>query len=216
MPGKSILLAVTALLGLISTHGNAQTMQVFQWPVYGANANHIIQGQTYGTYPPAGAKWHTGWDIGSPDGTASPIRASSYGRIWKIVPNVIPGDHYEGNSVIILHYVPNGAGGIMKIFTQYSHLASFTPGIYVGQYVNPGQIIGTMGGSGHGSPTFYSRHLHFEVKYDGVAGGQLQNPWYYPSNSTAPYWGYSPSYYRNYGWETIGTVMGRWYAIKQN
>jgi len=164
------LAAVIAFIGLTGTHAQAQYWQYFGFPVPNHGTGNITQTMEFDGY--LDNMWHTGWDIASnaPWGATPPVVAAAYGRIFRIVPNVEPDEHGEGNSVIIKHLVPDGYGGRRIVFTQYSHLHAFVPGIYVNMPVRYGTQIGWMGSSANASSTGTSRHLHFEVKYEGTAG----------------------------------------------
>ncbi len=202
--------AVIVLTALAGNNAVAQTQtQYFVFPVPGHGPSNVTQAMTKNTYPPVPNYWHTGIDIVSPNSTAPNVVASAYGRISKIQPNVRTAEHGEGNSVMILHFVSNGLGGYFEVYTQYSHLASFAKGLYVGKSVQAGTVIGVMGRTAYASDTGTSRHLHFEVKY----GSELQNPWY-PANDWTRYWGYTPLHPAYYGWINPSAVLYQWTAGK--
>ncbi len=90
---------------------------------------------------------HTGVDLGAPEGT--PIVASASGLVV-LVRNL----HLRGLSVIIDH----GAG----VFTGYHHLGTVAVG--EGEWVEGGQVIGTVGSSGLAS----GPHLHWELVVHGT------------------------------------------------
>lgn len=52
------------------------------------------------------------------------------------------------------------------------HLSEVTTSLKVGDIVNEGQQIGTMGGTGFGEENRYTSHLHYELRIDG----KLVNP----------------------------------------
>ncbi|MDB4978501.1 MAG: family peptidase [Candidatus Peribacteria bacterium] len=184
----------------------AAASQGFRFPVAGHNTSNIVQGMTFNTNPALRPnEWHTGWDIVSPNTVSNPptIVASAYGRVWKIVYNSNnAAEHGEGNSVIVRHYIWDSyAFQYRYVFTQYSHMKSFAPGLAEGQKVQGGTPLGLMGSTADAKDPGTSRHLHFETKFDGVAGGELQNPWYYPTSNKKQWWGYSGTYHPNfYGW----------------
>lgn len=100
------------------------------------------------------AWWHPGIDL--PNRSAPPISAADGGTV--IVAGW-PDNWGYGNRVVIDH--GNGYQ------TLYAHLSN----IYVssGQKVSRGQTIGQMGSTGRSTGT----HLHFEIRYKGVAVNPL-------------------------------------------
>jgi murein DD-endopeptidase MepM/ murein hydrolase activator NlpD len=113
----------------------------FIWPVNGP----IVS--------PFGMRWgrlHAGVDIAVPSGT--PIRAAAGGTVAFTQPEASSGGY--GNYTCIQH-----GGGIS---TCYAHQSSF--GVSAGQTVSQGQVIGTVGCTGH----CFGPHLHFEVRVNGA------------------------------------------------
>ena len=111
----------------------------FIWPVNGP----IVS--------PFGMRWgrmHEGVDIAVPSGT--PIRAAASGSV--AIAGWVGG---YGNYTCINH-----GGGIA---TCYGHQTSI--GVSVGQSVKQGQVIGTVGCTGH----CFGPHVHFEVRINGAA-----------------------------------------------
>ena len=108
----------------------------FQWPALGT----LTQGYWWG---------HRALDIGAATGT--PVYAADGGFVsfagWT--------DIGYGNLIVIDH-----ANGYV---TYYAHLSSFR--VIVGQAVQRGQLIGTVGSTGNSS----GPHVHFEIRYNGVA-----------------------------------------------
>jgi len=200
---KSLVFVVMAILfGPAISPVHAQTWQYFQFPVYGYGNSVSQNFDVYGAV--VTGKYHTGMDIVA----SGPqyIIASAFGQIYKIQPNAKPDDHKEGNSIIILHIVPiDSRGRTMAVFTQYCHLANFASGLYVGKNVSAGTLLGTMGGTGDGVSNYWPRHLHFEVKTDGV----LNNP-----SGTGQYWGYTPDHAYKYGFIDPASVINKWWAIR--
>jgi murein DD-endopeptidase MepM/ murein hydrolase activator NlpD len=110
----------------------------FIWPVNGPVVS------------PFGMRWgrlHAGVDIAVPAGT--PIRASASGRV--AIAGWMGG---YGNYTCIQH-----GGGIA---TCYAHQSSI--GVSVGQSVSQGQVIGSVGCTGH----CFGPHVHFEVRVNGT------------------------------------------------
>ena len=113
----------------------------FIWPVNGP----IVS--------PFGMRWgrlHAGVDIAV--GTGTPIRAAAGGTVAFTQPEASSGGY--GNYTCIAH-----GGGIS---TCYAHQSSF--GVSGGQQVSQGQVIGTVGCTGH----CFGPHLHFEVRVNGA------------------------------------------------
>ena len=93
-------------------------------------------------------KMHTGVDWAAPIGT--PIYAAGNGVIEK--------EGWEsgyGKFILIRHH--NGYE------TAYGHMSAYANGIYEGQHVRQGQIIGFMGSTGLSTGS----HLHFEIRVNG-------------------------------------------------
>jgi len=88
---------------------------------------------------------HNGTDIASSMGTT--IKAAASGKVIEARPSGWNGGY--GKKVVIQH--ANGTK------TLYAHLNSVN--VKVGEYVNQGQKIGTMGGTGRVTGV----HLHFEI-----------------------------------------------------
>lgn len=115
----------------------------FSWPTVG---------QISSPFGKRGGEFHTGIDIAQSKG--APVRASNSGTVtfagWR-------GGY--GNLVIINH-----GGGIE---TYYAHNSSIT--VSVGQQVEKGQQIATVGSTGRAS----GNHVHFEVRVNGSAVNPL-------------------------------------------
>jgi murein DD-endopeptidase MepM/ murein hydrolase activator NlpD len=90
---------------------------------------------------------HTGWDLAAPTGT--PIVAADNGS----VATITNGGAY-GKAVMIAH----GDG----LVTFYAHMNSIS--VSIGQVVDKGQTIGTVGSTGWST----GPHLHFEVHINGT------------------------------------------------
>ena len=135
-------------------------------------------------------KYHTGLDLSTTDGNKN-VLATNAGKIVVLQVNDGVNDHKMGNTIIIEHTIINLQGGTEIIYSQYSHLASFLTGLYVGEAVVKGQKIGTMGGTGGGQTNYWPVHLHFEIKRRAVLGN--------PSGS-GQYWGYTPYDASGYGY----------------
>ncbi len=119
----------------------------FSWPA----PNHYLSGYNYGQ------GGHRGIDIAATEGT--PIYAADNGVVT--MASVGAWNYGYGNVVQIDH----GNGFV----TLYAHLSA----VYVSvcQSVARGATIGTAGSTGNS----FGAHLHFEIRYNGVA----VNPWDY-------------------------------------
>lgn len=124
-----------------SAEGDGITTGSLAWP---ADGGYVMCG--WYCYP-----GHQGIDIGH--GYTLNIRAADGGTV---ISAGYSGDY--GNRVVIQH--SNG------LKTVYAHMSSI--GVYSGQSVSKGQVIGQMGMTGRATAV----HLHFEV----ISGGVKQNP----------------------------------------
>lgn len=92
------------------------------------------------------SRLHRGIDLAAPIG--SPIRAVKGGI-------VVFADPYAGyGNLVVLQHAD-------KVTTHYAHCESLR--VRPGQRVNAGQIIATVGNTGHST----GPHLHFELRVDG-------------------------------------------------
>lgn len=98
---------------------------------------------------------HRGIDIGRVDQLAGqPLLACVDGVLAE---QEILGQN-QGNSWVIVDSIGDGY--------RYHHLETFTPGLQVGDRVERGQVIATMGNTGNANVP----HLHFEVRRGGPIG----------------------------------------------
>jgi murein DD-endopeptidase MepM/ murein hydrolase activator NlpD len=95
-----------------------------------------------------GGHWHSGIDLAAARGT--PVMATLPGVATVIVSATGYG----------LHVIINHGGGLSSL---YGHLN--TAIVLSGDYVEAGQVIGTVGSSGNAT----GPHLHFEIRRDGIA-----------------------------------------------
>jgi len=114
------------------------------WPVEGRVASSF--GERQDPINGEGA-FHSGIDIDAPFGT--PVRAAADGT----VETASMAEGY-GREVVIDHG--------HQLLTVYGHLSAF--GVFPGQHVTRGQIIGYVGQSGRAT----GPHLHFEVRVHNV------------------------------------------------
>ena len=123
-----------------------------QWPV--AAGTKIASG--YGPRSCSGcSSFHEGVDLSAPSGSA----------IWAVAAGTVietsnPGYSSLGVYAKIQHIIDGEV-----ITTTYAHMLDGSRTVAVGDQVTPGQVIGAVGCSGRCTGT----HLHFEVRYDGVA-----------------------------------------------
>ncbi|HYE68370.1 MAG TPA: peptidoglycan DD-metalloendopeptidase family protein [Anaerovoracaceae bacterium] len=86
---------------------------------------------------------HSGIDLAAPTGT--PVQAPNNGKVTLVAPGLLS----TGNTIVIDHG--------MGLFTSYYHLN--TMNVTVGQSVNKGDVIGTVGSTGFST----GAHLHYAV-----------------------------------------------------
>ena len=152
----------------------------FRPPIDGGT---ITSGCNFNDRPCASDKgyYHTGVDWnGGPQ-----VRAIADGVVERLQPNDNTDDGF-GRTVILRHETTGG-----RVYSQYSHMASFAPGLAPGSCVAGGQQVGTVGGSGYGKEGYWSPHLHLEIKDAPV----LTNP-----RNGGPYFGYTPQPAQGYGY----------------
>lgn len=140
-----------------------------------------------------------GWYHGGVDYAGSgSVYAAFAGKVVR-VESKSSTDHGMGNNIIIEHPIWNCWLRMnVSVYTTYSHLASFYR-VKVGDVVVTGQKIGTSGGSGYGSSTYWNSHLHFEVKVRAVTGNPFGvSPTKCATSNSC--WGYTPTWPGNYGY----------------
>lgn len=132
--------------------GASSIVQRFYWPVNGEIARSYSMDTLL--YNPTLSDWrtHDGMDIEAPLGTQ--VMASGAGRVESIYT-----DDLLGVTVIIDH-----TGGLKSV---YCNLAD-SPTVSVGQNVEAGEIIGSVGATALGE-TAQATHLHFAMTLDGQA-----------------------------------------------
>jgi murein DD-endopeptidase MepM/ murein hydrolase activator NlpD len=94
-----------------------------------------------------GHHWHSGIDLAAARGT--PVMATLPG----IVTVVLSATGYG------LHVIIDHGGGLSSL---YGHLNTVI--VVSGDYVDAGEVIGTVGSTGNAS----GPHLHFEIRRDGI------------------------------------------------
>lgn len=207
---KSLYLGFLVFLLLIFSGESLCQDARFRVPLSGS---YTIQCVLNSTCASTNGGKHTGVDYAASN---TDILAANAGKVV-LIQNNGNQDHGLGNTVIIEHKIVNTGGGVEYLYSQYSHLAGFIPGLYVGEAVVKGQKIGTMGGTGHGGVE-WSVHLHFEIKRAPVisnpTGGNAC------SGGTSPCWGYTPNDAALYGYldptwliNSATTALGNDYAF---
>jgi peptidoglycan LD-endopeptidase LytH len=128
----------------------------------------------FGGVRSSGAKFHEGIDIKP---TARDRRGEPLDRVVAAMPGVVrhvsssPGESSYGRYVVLEHPTMTPA-----VYSLYAHLARIAPGVRVGQSVNAGDALGTMGHSSGGYMIPLDRsHLHFEI---GLVVTQQFQRWY--------------------------------------
>ena len=120
---------------------------------------------------------HGGVDINIGSGDfdkGAPVYATHDGKVVRIA--TIHDDNDGGGNRIKIQ------SGNKKVETFYMHLDGISEGLQVGDFVEEGQQIGTVGGSGNGSEKRWEVHLHYEMFIDGQkvnpvgSDGTLKDP----------------------------------------
>lgn len=101
--------------------------------------------------------FHSGVDLSATKGT--PVQAFSAGTV------VFANEQGTYGKLVII----NHSGGLQS---RYAHLDSIK--VSVGQQVNKGELVGTVGTTG--TPTSSQPHLHFEVRSSSSLGWAAQDP----------------------------------------
>lgn len=119
------------------------------------------------------ATFHEGIDI-------APLQRSAKGVPLDVVravaggvvgyANYMAGNSNYGKYVVLLHQDPCGT-----VYTLYAHLAAISPELRVGQPVEAGQRVGTMGHTSSSPIPLARAHLHFEV---GLIANERFGIWY--------------------------------------
>jgi len=143
------------LIGKLFQHYNSidLSQRVFPIPKYyrADYSNNFGTGRSYG-----GNRIHEGIDIFAHYGT--PVISTAYGVI-----EIMGWNNYGGYRI--------GIRDMYNTYQYYAHLSYFAKGIKVGDMVEPGQIIGSVGSTGYGKEGTSGRfppHLHFGFyKFDG-------------------------------------------------
>ena len=124
------------------TQPTVQAFSGFSWPV---PSSYTVTGR-YGEN--RGSHFHAGIDIDGYGHDGGPINAAAAGTVIRATSS-----SGYGNYVIIDH--GNGYQ------TLYAHMSGIA--VSVGQYINAGQTVGTLGATGNATGT----HCHFEIRING-------------------------------------------------
>lgn len=140
-----------------------------EWPVNKTYKGHTRSHENnYGT-PRAN---HKGVDINigsSKDDLGAPVFATHDGTVTRVA-SITNGDTDPGGTRVKI----TSANG--EVSTYYMHLGGVTKGLKVGSPISEGDQIGTIGGSGDGSPTRYTPHLHYELSKNGARVNPATSP----------------------------------------
>ncbi len=135
----------------IETRKNLDGSEAMIYPVPNYTGLSDGYGWRADPFTNTGSYMHWGVDFPAPAGT--PIRASLSGTVALVrAPN--QGSVYGGSGLGNYCTIVNGAG----IALIYAHQT--TVGVYEGQYVNQGEVIGTIGSTGFST----GPHLHFQMR----------------------------------------------------
>lgn len=128
------------------------------FPVEGKSLSDVKSGFGNRTHPLQGVvKHHDGIDI--PAITGTPVVSATHGKV-----SFVGWRNGYGNTVEVEGVMSDGK--VVK--TRYGHLNEFNSNFKVGDAINSGENLGTVGQTGGAT----GPHLHFETSVDGV----LQNP----------------------------------------
>lgn len=133
-------------------------------PVVGVMRAQLVD--TYTQSRAGGARRHDAIDIMAPRGTH--VIAAAAGKVEKLFLSK------DGGNTIYIRS-PDG-----RLLYYYAHLDSYAPDLAVGQEVNPGTPLGTVGSTGDANPA--APHLHFAIAAADPAG-----PWYQKAPALNPY-----------------------------
>lgn len=154
---RVVLLATAVLFGLcgqVLADGfvRCQLADGFDFPVGKPNADKYYKSRGYWPNGHLGEDWN---GVGGGDSDmGDPIYACGRGVVV-ISENVGVG---WGNCIIVRHAYRDATGKVAMVDSLYAHLLQRLT--KVGQLVEKGQLVGTMGGNNG----MYPVHLHFEIR----------------------------------------------------
>jgi len=126
---------------------------------------------------PYSGSLHLGEDVEVPAGT--PVFASANGKV--VGTYNLGGFHNWGGLILVEHQNIDGK----KVTSLYGHLDARTFKVSVGQIINRGQLLGSIGT--YESNGGWNEHLHFGIRQ----GGFVSSPWVYTGfgdNNTLKKW----------------------------
>jgi murein DD-endopeptidase MepM/ murein hydrolase activator NlpD len=130
----------------------ALLLTILALPAHAADfcGNMVMPAGALGSISRGFTSYHAGIDLAAPMG--STIRAAAGGTVTY-------AGWYAGygNMVDIRH-----ADGLV---TRYAHMSSYPSQLGYGTPVQGGQVVGFVGQTGHAT----GNHIHFEVRYNGMA-----------------------------------------------
>lgn len=147
-----LVLGVLPLEAQSTGHVRCQLADGFDFPVGKPNADGYYKSRGYWPNGHLGEDWN-GRGGGNSD-LGDPIYSCARGIVI-ISEDVRAG---WGNCVIVRHAYRDHSGKIAMVDSLYAHLHQRT--VKVGQIVEKGQLVGTMGGNNG----MYYVHLHFEMR----------------------------------------------------
>ena len=138
--------------------------KVFPLPL----GSHYTYNSTWGVARGwGGRRSHEGTDIFANYGV--PVRATGYGIV-----EIKGWNRYGGWRI--------GIRDINNTYHYFAHMNGFTKGIKIGQTVEPGMVIGSVGATGYGPPGTSGKfppHLHFGMYKDNGYTEWSFDPYYY-------------------------------------
>lgn len=104
-----------------------------------------------------GYRLHRGVDLAVPLGT--PVASTAAGRVAFV-------GHRGGYGLAVMVDHPTVSGSVS---TLYGHLTAVPSGLYVGQRIRRGTVVGLSGGVGPNAGVSTGPHVHYEIRTGGVA-----------------------------------------------
>ncbi|MBE9260624.1 MULTISPECIES: M23 family metallopeptidase [Aphanizomenonaceae] len=156
LPGVTNTTAPTPAAGVIATAPSTPAENITGYPLPSATEVGLAYGWQY--HPVTGdVFFHSGLDLLAPVNT--PVAA--------IAPGIVVFAKEQGSygKLVII----NHAGGSQSRYAQLDSIK-----VTLGQTVNKGDILGSVGTTGQ--PTSTQPHLHFEMRSNGYLGWEAKNP----------------------------------------
>ena len=156
LPGVTNTTAPTPAAGVIATAPSTPAENITGYPLPSVTEVGLAYGWQY--HPVTGdVFFHSGLDLLAPVNT--PVAA--------IAPGIVVFAKEQGSygKLVII----NHAGGLQSRYAQLDSIK-----VTLGQTVNKGDILGSVGTTGQ--PTSTQPHLHFEMRSNGSLGWEAKNP----------------------------------------